>query len=96
MSYQGFISRLSKEEQDFYDIKNAAAEFYKVQRIPQEMERALNELFLHKPEDVHGYLVRVCLPVVQLPDEWTAPLILLRLLRCTQYTEYTPPHFISN
>uniref|UniRef100_A0A671UPC5 Enolase 4 n=1 Tax=Sparus aurata TaxID=8175 RepID=A0A671UPC5_SPAAU len=56
MSYQGFISRLSKEEQDFYDIKNAAAEFYKVQRIPQEMERALNELFLHKPEDVHGYL----------------------------------------
>lgn len=75
MSYQGFISRLSKEEQDFYDIKNAAAEFYKVQRIPQEMERALNELFLHKPEDVHGYLVRMCLPAVQLPDEWTARVI---------------------
>ncbi|XP_073338324.1 enolase 4 [Pagrus major] len=56
MSYQGFISRLSKEEQEFYDIKNAAAEFYKVKRVPQEMERALNELFLHKPEDVYGYL----------------------------------------
>ncbi|XP_044070138.1 enolase 4 isoform X5 [Siniperca chuatsi] len=56
MSYQGFIGRLSKEDQDFYDIKNAAAEFYRVNRIPQEIERALNELFFHKPEDVHGYL----------------------------------------
>ncbi|XP_076599665.1 enolase 4 isoform X1 [Chaetodon auriga] len=56
MSYQGFISRLSKEEQDFYDIKNAAAEFYRIKKVPQEMERALNELFFNKPEDVYGYL----------------------------------------
>lgn len=62
MSYQGFISRLSKEEQDFSDIRNAAAEFYRVNRIPQEMERALNELYLHQPEDVYGYLVGVCFP----------------------------------
>ncbi|XP_070834147.1 enolase 4 isoform X1 [Chaetodon trifascialis] len=56
MSYQGFNSRLSKEEQDFYDIKNAAAEFYRIKRVPQEMERALNELFFNKPEDVYGDL----------------------------------------
>nr|XP_046257968.1 enolase 4 isoform X2 [Scatophagus argus] len=56
MSYQGFINRLSKEEQDLYDIKNAAAEFYRVKKVPQELERALNELFFHKPEDVYGYL----------------------------------------
>ncbi|XP_049926794.1 enolase 4 [Epinephelus moara] len=51
------MSRLSKEEQDNYDIKNAAAEFYRVNRVPQEIETALNELFFHKPEDVYGYLV---------------------------------------
>lgn len=62
MSYQGFMNRLSKEEQDLYDIKNAAAEFYRVNRVPQEIERALNELFFHKPEDVNGYLVGVCVP----------------------------------
>ncbi|XP_067465400.1 enolase 4 isoform X1 [Thunnus thynnus] len=56
MSYQGFISRLSQEEHDFYEIKNAAAEFYRVNRVPEEIERALNELFFHKPEDLHGYL----------------------------------------
>ncbi|XP_035519754.1 enolase 4, partial [Morone saxatilis] len=56
MSYRGFIGRLSKEEQDFCDIQNAAAEFYRVNRVPQAVERALNELFFHRPEDVHGYL----------------------------------------
>lgn len=64
MSYQRFFSRLSKEEQDFYETKYAAAEFYRVNRVPEEMERALNELFLQKPEDVHGYLVWVCFPAV--------------------------------
>ncbi|XP_032397887.1 enolase 4 isoform X1 [Etheostoma spectabile] len=56
MSHQGFKSRVSMEEQDLYDIKNEAAEFYRVNRVPEEIERALNELFFHKPEDVHGYL----------------------------------------
>ncbi|CAK6978423.1 enolase 4 [Scomber scombrus] len=56
MSYQRFISRVSQEEHEFYQIKNAAAEFYRVNRIPEELERVLNELFLHKPGDVHGYL----------------------------------------
>ncbi|XP_059179895.1 enolase 4 isoform X5 [Centropristis striata] len=51
MSYRGFMSR-----QDFYDIKNAAAEFYRLNGVPREIERALNELFTDKPEDVHGYL----------------------------------------
>ncbi|XP_039638927.1 enolase 4 isoform X1 [Perca fluviatilis] len=56
MSYRGFMSRVSTEAKDFYDIKNEAAEFYRVNRVPEEIERALNELFFHKPEDVHGYL----------------------------------------
>uniref|UniRef100_A0A8C9ZYI8 Enolase 4 n=1 Tax=Sander lucioperca TaxID=283035 RepID=A0A8C9ZYI8_SANLU len=56
MSYQGFMSRVSTEAQDLYDIKNEAAEFYRVNGVPEEIERALNELFFNKPEDVHGYL----------------------------------------
>ncbi|XP_038593730.1 enolase 4-like isoform X2 [Micropterus salmoides] len=56
MAYEGFTGRLSKEKQDLHDIKNSAAEFFRVNRIPQEIERALNELYFHKPEDVHGYL----------------------------------------
>ncbi|KAM7384977.1 hypothetical protein PAMP_001081 [Pampus punctatissimus] len=56
MSYQRFTSRLSQEEHNFYEIKNAAADFYRVNRVPEQIERALNELFLHKPRDVHGYL----------------------------------------
>ncbi|XP_034754983.1 enolase 4 isoform X2 [Etheostoma cragini] len=56
MSYQGFMSRDSMEERDLYDIKNEAAEFYRLNRVPEQIERALNELFFHKPEDVHGYL----------------------------------------
>uniref|UniRef100_A0A3B4Y3T4 Enolase 4 n=1 Tax=Seriola lalandi dorsalis TaxID=1841481 RepID=A0A3B4Y3T4_SERLL len=55
MSYQAVTSRVSEEEQDFYEIKNAA-EFYRVNRVPEQIEGALNELFLHKPRDVHGYL----------------------------------------
>ncbi|XP_031728968.1 enolase 4 isoform X2 [Anarrhichthys ocellatus] len=56
MSYQGFMSRVPKEEQDRYDMKTAAAEFYRVNGVPQLIERALNELFSHQPEDLHGYL----------------------------------------
>uniref|UniRef100_A0A3B4VI37 Enolase 4 n=1 Tax=Seriola dumerili TaxID=41447 RepID=A0A3B4VI37_SERDU len=55
MSYQAVTSRVSEEEQDLYEIKNAA-EFYRVNRVPEQIEGALNELFLHKPRDVHGYL----------------------------------------
>lgn len=63
MSYQGFMSRVSTEAQDLYDIKNEAAEFYRVNGVPEEIERALNELFFNKPEDVHGYLVMSTLTV---------------------------------
>lgn len=60
MSYQTFLKRLSKEEENLYETKKAAAEFYRVNRIPEEIERALNELFIHNPEDVYGYLVWLC------------------------------------
>ncbi|XP_034464981.1 enolase 4 isoform X2 [Hippoglossus hippoglossus] len=56
MSYPRFISRLCKHEQDAYETKVAAAEFYRLNRVPEQIERALNELFLHKPADLHGYL----------------------------------------
>ncbi|KAM9345085.1 enolase 4 [Symphorus nematophorus] len=56
MSYQGFVRRLSKEEQDLLDMRQAAAEFYRVNRVPQQLEGALNQLLLHQPRDVHGYL----------------------------------------
>ncbi|KAK2832676.1 hypothetical protein Q5P01_016565 [Channa striata] len=56
MSYDRFLQRLSADEQDFYETKKAAAAFYRLNGIPEEMERALNQLFLQKPGDVHGYL----------------------------------------
>ncbi|XP_008305031.1 enolase 4 [Stegastes partitus] len=56
MSHQGSVSRQSKEELDLYEMKNAAAEFYRLNRVPQEIERALNELLLQQAADVHGYL----------------------------------------
>lgn len=86
MSYQGFIGRLSEEEQDFSHIKSAAAEFYRVNRVPQEIERALNELFFHKPEDVHGYLVGVCFPAVD-PTDGQLHVLMLMLATFLQYRQ---------
>ncbi|XP_051937043.1 enolase 4 [Hippocampus zosterae] len=51
-----FVNCLSEEDQEFYEIKNAAAEFYRANRVPEELEKALGELFFQNPEDVHGYL----------------------------------------
>ncbi|XP_077351933.1 enolase 4 isoform X2 [Festucalex cinctus] len=51
-----FVNNVSEEDQEFYEIKNAAAEFYRANRVPEELEKALGELFFHNPEDVHGYL----------------------------------------
>ncbi|XP_028279371.1 enolase 4 [Parambassis ranga] len=56
MSYQGFLSRLSKEEQDLYELKTAAAEFYRANKVLEDVERALSELFLRQPGDLQGYL----------------------------------------
>ncbi|XP_061646142.1 enolase 4 isoform X3 [Phyllopteryx taeniolatus] len=50
------VSCLSEEDQEFDEIKNAAAAFYRANRVPEELERALGELFFQNPEDVHGYL----------------------------------------
>ncbi|XP_077586283.1 enolase 4 isoform X2 [Stigmatopora nigra] len=54
MSY--FVNSLSEEDQEFDEIKNAAAEFYRANRVPEELEKALGELFFDNPRDVHGYL----------------------------------------
>ncbi|XP_076022171.1 enolase 4 [Genypterus blacodes] len=55
MSYKGFIHH-KKGEQDFYELKNKAAEFYRGSSVPEELERALNVLFLQQPDDLYGYL----------------------------------------
>lgn len=60
MSYKGFIncnSRVSKEEQEFYDLKMKAAEYYRANGVPQKMEGVLNDMFFDKPDDIYGYLV---------------------------------------
>ncbi|XP_071249230.1 enolase 4 isoform X2 [Salvelinus alpinus] len=59
MSYKGFInynSRVSKEEQEFYDLKIKAAEYYRANGVPQKMEGVLNDMFFDKPDDIYGYL----------------------------------------
>ncbi|KAM9808711.1 enolase 4 [Syngnathus typhle] len=51
-----FVKSLSEQDQEFHQIKDAAAEFYRANRVPEELEKALGELFFQNPEDVHGYL----------------------------------------
>uniref|UniRef100_A0A3P9Q0A6 phosphopyruvate hydratase n=1 Tax=Poecilia reticulata TaxID=8081 RepID=A0A3P9Q0A6_POERE len=47
-------------EMDIHKMRIAAAEFYRKNGVPAIIERALNELFLRQPADVHGYLVGGC------------------------------------
>ncbi|KAM6956608.1 enolase 4 [Aplochiton taeniatus] len=57
MPYNGYSSsRVSKEELEFYDLKNKAAEFYRTNGVPQKIECVLNEMFYDKPDDIYGYL----------------------------------------
>ncbi|XP_053731479.1 enolase 4 isoform X1 [Synchiropus splendidus] len=46
----------SSEDVEFYALKTAAVQFYRNSKVPQEIERALNELFYHQPEDRLGFL----------------------------------------
>lgn len=59
MSYKAFLShsKVSKEDQEFYDLKNKAAEYYRSNGVPQKIENVLNEMFWQKPDDIYGYLV---------------------------------------
>ncbi|KAI2654285.1 Enolase 4 [Labeo rohita] len=58
MSYKAFLShsKVSKEDQEFYDLKNKAAEYYRSNGVPQKIENVLNEMFWQKPDDINGYL----------------------------------------
>lgn len=70
MSSSGFIrgrSYVSKEEEELLEKRHAAAEFYRLHRIPEELERALNELFVRKPSDLHGYLAEFFLGLSRPP-----------------------------
>ncbi|XP_043118136.1 enolase 4 isoform X2 [Puntigrus tetrazona] len=58
MSYKAFLSnsKVTKEDQEFYDLKNKAAEYYRSNGVPQKIENVLNEMFWQKPDDIYGYL----------------------------------------
>ncbi|XP_062375760.1 enolase 4 [Sardina pilchardus] len=59
MSFKGIRgcnSRVSKEDQDFYDLRQRAAEYYRANSVPQNIEGVLNQMFLEKPDDIYGYL----------------------------------------
>lgn len=63
MSYKGFLgsnSRISKEDQEFYELKNKAAEFYRESGMQHKIEDVLNNMFFDQPDDIYGYLVCVC------------------------------------
>ncbi|XP_048047234.1 enolase 4 isoform X1 [Megalobrama amblycephala] len=71
MSYKGFVShsKVSKQDQEFYDLKNKAAEYYRSNGVPQKIESVLNEMFWQKPNDLYGYLANYfsrlsCTPVI--------------------------------
>ncbi|XP_067311732.1 enolase 4 isoform X2 [Pseudorasbora parva] len=71
MSYKGFVShsKVSKEDLEFYDLKNKAAEYYRSNGVPQKIESVLNEMFWQKPDDIYGYLANYfsrlsCAPVI--------------------------------
>ncbi|CAL8391205.1 unnamed protein product [Arctogadus glacialis] len=48
--------KVSEEERDFYEMKNRACEFYTRNKVPQQIENVLNEMFFAKPDDIYGYL----------------------------------------
>uniref|UniRef100_A0A3B4CQE2 Enolase 4 n=1 Tax=Pygocentrus nattereri TaxID=42514 RepID=A0A3B4CQE2_PYGNA len=52
MSFKSFL----KAEQEFYELKCRAAEYYRANRVPQTLEGLLNQLFEEKPGDVYGYM----------------------------------------
>ncbi|XP_068424384.1 enolase 4 isoform X2 [Clinocottus analis] len=56
MSHRAAVSRGPAEQRDRARMSSAAAEFYRVNGVPQVIERVLNQLFVQEPEDVHGYL----------------------------------------
>ncbi|TRY60478.1 hypothetical protein DNTS_028911 [Danionella cerebrum] len=69
MSYKGFLSqsKVSKEEQEFYDLKNKAAEYFRSNGVPQKIEGVLNEMFWQKPDDIYGYLANYFSGLSQTP-----------------------------
>ncbi|XP_014910163.1 enolase 4 isoform X1 [Poecilia latipinna] len=52
---------------DIHKMRIAAAEFYRRNGVPAIIERALNELFLRQPADVHGYLANFFLELSTPP-----------------------------
>ncbi|XP_072546208.1 enolase 4 isoform X3 [Salminus brasiliensis] len=64
MSYKGFINA----EQERYELKSRAAEYYRANRVPRTLEGLLNQLFEEKPADIYGYML-VCGAVITGLDE---------------------------
>ncbi|XP_055018875.1 enolase 4, partial [Boleophthalmus pectinirostris] len=45
-----------KNPEELTELRQTAADFYRVNRVPEHLERALNELLTRRPSDLHGYL----------------------------------------
>ncbi|KAF4084372.1 hypothetical protein AMELA_G00127880 [Ameiurus melas] len=70
MSFKGFVScnsRISQEDEEFYELKNRAAEFYRSNGVPRKLETVLMEMFCAKPNDVYGYLANYFSSVSHTP-----------------------------
>ncbi|KAG9268447.1 enolase 4 isoform X1 [Astyanax mexicanus] len=52
MSYKSAL----KAEQELYELKSRAAEYYRANRVPHTLEELLNQLFAEKPSDIYGYM----------------------------------------
>ncbi|XP_072290375.1 enolase 4-like [Eucyclogobius newberryi] len=49
-------SSLCKNEEELEELRRSAADFYRVNRVPEQLERVLNEMCSRRPSDLHGYM----------------------------------------
>ncbi|XP_029963276.1 enolase 4 [Salarias fasciatus] len=56
MSHRDLPNRLSADQLDLHRRRSAAAEFYRVHRVPELLETVLDQMFQLQPADLHGYL----------------------------------------
>uniref|UniRef100_A0A3B4AJ27 Enolase 4 n=1 Tax=Periophthalmus magnuspinnatus TaxID=409849 RepID=A0A3B4AJ27_9GOBI len=49
-------SSVCKDAEELTELRQSAADFYRLNHVPEHLERALNELFTRRPSDLHGYL----------------------------------------
>lgn len=43
---------------NFLEMKRQAVAYYSENKVPEHVEKLLNDMFKEKPEDIYGYMVR--------------------------------------